>query len=92
MWVVESNARELYIQHCSNVGTGGLRLHGIPSTNGAVMHLTFRLPNEVKEIKAKGMIVRVREVGRCCDIGVRFVDLKRRDCERIARYVATVGA
>jgi uncharacterized protein (TIGR02266 family) len=89
LWVEESSDRELYFQRGANISAGGIFLERtIPHAKGTVINLRFSLPGDGNAIEVKGEIVNVGEDATDLGMGVKFLDLRDNDRERIEAFIA----
>ena len=93
MWVEESTSRELYVQRCTNIGLGGLFLEQtVPHPAGTMVSLKFTLPGDQTPLEPRGEIVHVGAHAADLGMGVRFIDLKDVEKERIDAYALRLEA
>jgi len=85
--VIETHEDSVYFQRTANLSAGGLYLEGtMPHPPGTRVRLRFALPNDETPIEVTGEIMppgKDKELG----MGVRFIDLKPEDRERIDRFI-----
>lgn len=88
MWVEESTDRELYFQRGANISAGGIFLERtIPHAMGTIVSLRFTLPDDTVPIEVKGEIVNIGESAEDLGMGIKFVELKDEDSERIRAFI-----
>lgn len=85
--VIETHEDSTYFQRTANLSTGGLYLEGTtPHPPGTQVRLRFALPGDDAPIEVTGEIM---PAGKDVDLGmgVRFLDLKPQDHDRIDRFI-----
>ena len=85
--VVETHEDSTYFQRTANLSTGGLYLEGtMPHPPGTRVRLRFSLPDAEEMIEVTGEIM---PAGKDAELGmgVRFLDLRPQDRERIDRFI-----
>lgn len=84
IWMEVEGEGELYFQRASNLSVGGAYFtQTFPLPIGTQAQLRFSLPGEEAQIECRAEIVSNKELG----MGVRFVDLKPNDMERIEALI-----
>ena len=89
IWVEDRNEIDSYmIQRGVNISTNGLYFkHHWPYAHNSLIDLQFVIPGETTLINVKGRVVRVRRDGQMFGAGVEFLNLTRRNRERINSFV-----
>ena len=80
IWIEVEGDGGLYFQRASNLSVGGAYFdHTFPLPMGTRVELRFSLPGDDHQIECAAEIVNAKDLG----MGVRFVDLKPEDLQRI---------
>jgi PilZ domain len=74
-------------RHEGDLSLGGFSFTGTHPTFGKDVDVRFRLKGILKEIHARGEIIRVKTSGRQVEFHLRFVELKADDEMAIAKFI-----
>jgi len=88
LWMEESKGNELYFRRSGNLSAGGVYFEqSIPHPLGTRVNLKFTLPGEDYVIETSAEIVNTPEELDGLGMGVRFLELRDADRERIEGFV-----
>ena len=88
LWMEESKGNELYFRRSGNLSAGGVYFEqSIPHPLGTRVNLKFTLPGEDYVIETAAEIVNTPEELDGLGMGVRFLELRDADRERIEGFV-----
>jgi uncharacterized protein (TIGR02266 family) len=76
-----------YVEREGDLSLGGIYWRGKTAPFGTEVEVRFRLTGVPKEVKAKGEIIRVKEVGGDVDFHVRFTELDVESELAVARFL-----
>lgn len=91
IWIEAEDGEDLYLQHAANLSVGGAFFaQTVPTEVGKQVKLRFELPGDPDAIECRGEIVSAA-AAKGLGMGVRFLDLKDSDRDRIEKLIDRVG-